>query len=295
VPRSRRSTGRAPRRRGFPDRQHQEGQWNRGQSDQEEDQLPGPHLSDDRQRDVRRATGQLQRQPPEQRGETAADDNADRVDADGGRQPSPGEEVGDHRVGRGRQRGLAHTDRGAAGHQLAERARQPTADRGEGPEDLADDDDDPPAVAVHGPADREPRSDVEEREGGTHQDADLSVAQIEIGLDQVDEQREDVAVEVRVDVDRHHDQQAVPGVESCPAGLVALLRRARLGTVNRGPVRRRCGFLHGCSAHPPGTYQIGDDQARSWMVVGRFGAGATPARTASQVDHRQVGFWSTRT
>ena len=44
-----------------------------------------------------------------------------------------------------------------------------------------------------------------------------------------------------------------------------------------------------------GTYQIGDDQARSCRVAGRSGRGSTPARIASQVFHRQVGFSSTRT
>ena len=43
-----------------------------------------------------------------------------------------------------------------------------------------------------------------------------------------------------------------------------------------------------------GRYQIGDDQARSWIVGGRSGRGLTPARIASQVDQRQVGFSSTR-
>ena len=44
-----------------------------------------------------------------------------------------------------------------------------------------------------------------------------------------------------------------------------------------------------------GTYQMGEDHARSWMTVGRSGFGSTPARTASQVDQRQVGFSRTRT
>ena len=47
--------------------------------------------------------------------------------------------------------------------------------------------------------------------------------------------------------------------------------------------------------HGYGTYQMGDDQARSWMVAGRPGFGGFPARMASQVDQRQVGFCSTRT
>ena len=44
-----------------------------------------------------------------------------------------------------------------------------------------------------------------------------------------------------------------------------------------------------------GRYQIGDDHARSWIVVGMPGRGSTPARRASHVDHRQVGFSSTLT
>jgi len=41
-------------------------------------------------------------------------------------------------------------------------------------------------------------------------------------------------------------------------------------------------------------YQIGDDQARSWIVAGRSSRGSTADRIASQVDHRQTGFSSTR-
>jgi hypothetical protein len=44
-----------------------------------------------------------------------------------------------------------------------------------------------------------------------------------------------------------------------------------------------------------GSTQIGDDQARSWIVVGRSGRGSTPLRRASHVDQRHVGFSSTRT
>ena len=43
-----------------------------------------------------------------------------------------------------------------------------------------------------------------------------------------------------------------------------------------------------------GVYQIGDDQARSWMVAGKSWRGAVPARRASQDDQRQVGFSRTR-
>ena len=47
--------------------------------------------------------------------------------------------------------------------------------------------------------------------------------------------------------------------------------------------------------NPYGLYQMGEDQARSWMVFFRSDLGSTPARTASQVDQRQVGFSSART
>lgn len=44
-----------------------------------------------------------------------------------------------------------------------------------------------------------------------------------------------------------------------------------------------------------GRNQIGEDQARSWIVFGKSERGATPARMASQVDQRQEGFSSART
>ena len=43
-----------------------------------------------------------------------------------------------------------------------------------------------------------------------------------------------------------------------------------------------------------GAIHIGELQARSWIVAGTFDVGSTPARIASQVDQRQVGFCSTR-
>ena len=53
-------------------------------------------------------------------------------------------------------------------------------------------------------------------------------------------------------------------------------------------------LVYGVWRDAHGWYQIGDDQARSWIVGGKPGLGSTPARIASQVDQRQVGFSSTR-
>ena len=39
---------------------------------------------------------------------------------------------------------------------------------------------------------------------------------------------------------------------------------------------------------------MGEDQARSCSVFAKSGLGSTPARIASHVDHRQVGFSMTR-
>ena len=44
-----------------------------------------------------------------------------------------------------------------------------------------------------------------------------------------------------------------------------------------------------------GEYQIGDDHARSWIVRGSPSGGFSPARIASHVVQRQVGFSNTRT
>lgn len=48
------------------------------------------------------------------------------------------------------------------------------------------------------------------------------------------------------------------------------------------------------SSQREGVYQMGDDQARSWIVACMSGRGFTPARIASQVDQRQTGFSNTR-
>jgi hypothetical protein len=54
-------------------------------------------------------------------------------------------------------------------------------------------------------------------------------------------------------------------------------------------------FFLKCPLYVEGRNQIGDDHALSWMVAGRSARGATPARIASQVDHRQDGFSRART
>ena len=44
-----------------------------------------------------------------------------------------------------------------------------------------------------------------------------------------------------------------------------------------------------------GVYQIGDDQARSWRLVGMPSGMGRPLFTESKVDQRGVGISSTRT
>ena len=63
--------------------------------------------------------------------------------------------------------------------------------------------------------------------------------------------------------------------------------------------------MGGAAAAPPGSvafaysdggvYQIGEDQARSWIVGGTFVGSGRLFRAASYVDHRGVGISSTRT
>jgi len=43
-----------------------------------------------------------------------------------------------------------------------------------------------------------------------------------------------------------------------------------------------------------GTYQIGEDHARSWMVAGTSGGNGSPRLTETIVLHRGVGISSTR-
>ena len=70
--------------------------------------------------------------------------------------------------------------------------------------------------------------------------------------------------------------------------------RDLLRAAGRRRLRAPAGLDVGCR-FGQGATQIGDDQARSWMVAGRSGRGSTPARTASHVDQRHDGFSSTRT
>ena len=110
---------------------------------------------------------------------------------------------------------------------------------------------------------------------------------------------------------RHHPQaeaarEAARGQETHEARR---LRRHPAGGVRVGVAQRQLGRTGGgCAPACPGfrwegspavvqsaLNQMGDDQARSWIVGEMSCRGSTSARRASQVDQRQVGFSSTRT
>ena len=73
--------------------------------------------------------------------------------------------------------------------------------------------------------------------------------------------------------------------------LHTLFRRSACGTASRYYVTKLAHHTYSGA----GLNQIGEVQARSWIVADSAGFGSTPVRTASHVDHRQTGFSSTRT
>ena len=147
--------------------------------------------------------------------------------------------------------------------------------------------------------------------GAAEGEPDVALADVAVlGVRLVDGDDVDVAVAVEVGhlesvtaADRHAadgdvvDDVLAPGDPLAVGGLYAG-RRVRdevRGWGFGGLAGREC---HGDGGDEKGRshgrYQIGDDQARSWIVGGSPGRGSTPARIASQVDQRQVGFSSTR-
>ena len=99
----------------------------------------------------------------------------------------------------------------------------------------------------------------------------------------------------RLGDDRNRRTQAAAGTDSGGAQRAPAPRNGRRFAAHLPQKPAGTPAYPPGRAELPGTIQIGDDQARSWIVAGRDTRGATPAFTASHVDQRQIGFSRTRT
>jgi hypothetical protein len=80
------------------------------------------------------------------------------------------------------------------------------------PEDETDGDDGAPAVNIGEAADGDSEEGVEEGEAEAHEQAHLRVGNGEVAAQRRDEQRENLAVDEREDVNQSKDCDYVPGV-----------------------------------------------------------------------------------
>ncbi|MND90979.1 hypothetical protein D3C80_830840 [compost metagenome] len=129
-----------------------------------------------------------------QEGQATTDERADRVDAHGAAEFLLGEHVAEHRVGRGRQGCLADTDANAGEEHVQEVLAHAAGSRRQAPEHHADGDDLRPGEAIRQVGDGHAHERVEQRKGQPVQQAELSVADLQIGFDRLDHQRQDLPI-----------------------------------------------------------------------------------------------------
>jgi hypothetical protein len=147
---------------------------------------------------------------------THAQDGSRGVDAERARALFGREAVGDHRIRRGRQAGLADPDADTREEQRQEVARHAARCGRKAPERQAGDDEVASRAAIREPRERDPHHRVEERECETAEQAELRVRDAKIPLHGLDQQREDLPVDKGSRVGRDEQQHHGPG--SCRGG-----------------------------------------------------------------------------
>jgi hypothetical protein len=159
--------------------------------------------------------------PADHEREPGAEVDPARVDREHRRAPRGGEVVREHRVGGGARAGLAHTHPHARGGQLREAAREPRKRGHQAPHAEPQRDQRASVPHVRETAERDAEQRVEDREGGAVQEADLRVAEAEIRLDLVRQDRDDLAIEEVEHVDGDQDAEDVARVARADAFLGA--------------------------------------------------------------------------
>lgn len=193
-----------------------------GQADNEERQLPGLHRAEKGDLDGVHVLEQGDHIAAHQEGQAATDERADRVDAHGAAEFLLGEHVAEHRVGRGRQGRFANADANAREEHVQEVLAQAAGCGRQAPEHHADGDDLRPAEAVGQIGDGHAHEGVEQRKSQPVQQAELGVADLQVGLDRFDHQRQDLPIHKRKDVGDHAQGHHVPLVN---VGFLALQDR----------------------------------------------------------------------
>ncbi|MNL18769.1 hypothetical protein D3C87_1399270 [compost metagenome] len=150
--------------------------------------------------------------PAEQHGHAAAQRHAHVVEADRKAEALLLEAVGDGGIGGGRQGRLTDADHGAGRQQGGEAARETAGRRGRAPAQDAEDHQVAAIAAVGQRPERDAHDGIEQDEAKADQQADLGVAQTQLGTDRFDHQADQHAVHEGQHVGDHQDQNDIDGV-----------------------------------------------------------------------------------
>ena len=186
-------------------------------ADGQEGDLPRRQRPDVRQNQAFAGIRPRQHGGTQQRGQGAAHGDGAGIDRDGLAAPFLGEGIRDQRHGARAQGRFADSHRHARDEDLHEVPRE-SGERGRRRPERHADGDDPGAPATVGQIpERQAHRRVEDRERRPEQETDLEVGEVEIGLDGIDQEPEDVAVDERHDIG---DRQQADRVPRPPGGRV---------------------------------------------------------------------------
>ena len=210
---------------------HHQREQNAGEADREEDYLPGTDGAEDRHRPRPLLRDQADHHAAEQERETRPDVDADGVDRERGRELPRRKVVGDHRVGRRRERRLADADAEAQQQEVPVLASEAAARGHQAPGEETGGDDAAATPGIGETTERQPEEGVEQREAEAHEQAHLRVRDAEVAPDRPHQETQDLAIDEREDVDHHQHGDHVPGVAG---GWVRLGVGRRLGADHGG-------------------------------------------------------------
>ena len=144
--------------------------------------------------------------------EATPQERAAGVDAQRQAQFRFGEGIGNHGIGRWRQRGLAHTDC-HTGHEQLEKVLGGTAGRGgKAPDSDAHRYDEGPGTAVRESGDGYASDSIQHGKCQTVQQAELGIRDLQVGANGLYQQGDNLAVDKRKDIGQHAQGDDVPGI-----------------------------------------------------------------------------------
>ena len=216
-------------------RAHPEREQQAGQADDEERDLPAGE-PERRGRVRERRVPAADDLSADREAEARAEIDAARVEREHRRAARGGEVVREQRERGGRRAGFADADGDARRGEFAEVARESRYRRRRAPERQRHRDQRATRPHVGELAERNPEERVEDRERGAEQESHLGIAEAEIALDLLVQDREDLAVDEVEHVDEDEDAEHVVRVASLataspaaspPPALTTIFRRSQ--------------------------------------------------------------------